>query len=231
MSASRARVELWMPRRICLSVSSAKKRSTWLIQEAEVGVKWMCQRGRLANQSRMSLVLWLPALSMTRWMSRSVHVALDGVEEAAELPGAMAGEALADDLADLHVERGEQRERAMPLVVVGAALGLAGPHRQERLGAVQRLDLALLVDAKHHRAIRRVEIEPDDVAHLLHEQRVGGELEGLGSMRLHPKALQMRWMVEGAWPTAAAMERRLQCVAPGGRVSSYLLAALTKTRR
>lgn len=39
--------------------------------DAEVGVKWMCQRGRLANQSRMSLVLWLPALSMTRWMSRS----------------------------------------------------------------------------------------------------------------------------------------------------------------
>ena len=76
------------------------------------------------------------------------HVALDGVEEAAELPGAMAGEALADDLADLHVERGEQRERAMPLVVVGAALGLAGPHRQERLGAVERLDLALLVDAR-----------------------------------------------------------------------------------
>ena len=76
------------------------------------------------------------------------NVGLDGVEELAELPGAMAGEALADDLADLHVERGEQRERAMPLVVVGAALGLAGPHRQQRLGAVQRLDLALLVDAR-----------------------------------------------------------------------------------
>ena len=35
-----------------------------------------------------------------------------------------------------------------------------------------------------------------------------------------PKARQMRWMVEGAWPTAVAIERRLQCVAPGGRVSS-----------
>ena len=28
------------PRRICLSVSRPNQRSTWLIQEAEVGVKW-----------------------------------------------------------------------------------------------------------------------------------------------------------------------------------------------
>ena len=77
----------------------------------------------------------------------------------------------------------------MPLVVVGAPLGLAGPHRQQRLGAVQRLDLALLVDAQHHRAIRRIEIEPDDVAHLLHEQRIGRELEGLDAMRLQPEGL------------------------------------------
>ena len=75
----------------------------------------------------------------------------------------------------------------MPLVVVGAALGLAGPHRQQRLGAVQRLDLALFVDAEHHGAIRRVEIEPDDVGHLLHEQRVGRKLEGLDAMRLQPE--------------------------------------------
>ena len=29
-------------------------------QEALVGVKWACQRGRLANQSRIALVLWVP---------------------------------------------------------------------------------------------------------------------------------------------------------------------------
>ena len=34
----------------------AKKRSTWSSQEAEVGVWCTCQRGRLANQSRISLV-------------------------------------------------------------------------------------------------------------------------------------------------------------------------------
>jgi hypothetical protein len=31
-----------------------------VIQDAEVGVKCTCQRGRLANQLRISLVLWVP---------------------------------------------------------------------------------------------------------------------------------------------------------------------------
>ena len=38
---------------------SPNQRSTWL-KEALVGVKWACQRGRLANQSRIALVLWVP---------------------------------------------------------------------------------------------------------------------------------------------------------------------------
>ena len=64
-------VDLWAPRLICCSFKRAKKRSTWLIHDADVGVKCLCQRGRLANQSWISLVLWLDALSMTTWMSRS----------------------------------------------------------------------------------------------------------------------------------------------------------------
>jgi len=59
MSRSRAWVERWTPRLICFSVIRAKKRSTWLIHEALVGVKWTCQRGRLASQSRTGLVLWV----------------------------------------------------------------------------------------------------------------------------------------------------------------------------
>jgi len=36
----------------------------------------------------------------------------------------------------------------------------------------------------------------------------------------NPKARQMRWMVSGAQPTALAIARSDQCVAPGGVVSS-----------
>jgi hypothetical protein len=40
-------------------------------------------------------------------------------------------------------------------------------ERQARLRAIQGLDLALLVDGKHQRFIGRIEVETDDVLHLI----------------------------------------------------------------
>jgi hypothetical protein len=59
MSRSRTCVEWRALRLICLSVIKAKKRSIWLIQEAQVGVKSTCQCGRLAGQSRTALASWV----------------------------------------------------------------------------------------------------------------------------------------------------------------------------
>ena len=67
----------------------------------------------------------------------------------------------------------------MPAVVVGASLGAAGEQWQDRGRAVQGLDLGLLVDAEHHRGVRRVQVERDDVANLIDELWVRGELEAL----------------------------------------------------
>ena len=56
----------------------------------------------------------------------------------------------------------------MPLIVMGTSLfGLPRPHRQQRLGTVQRLDLRFLIDAEHQRAIRRVEVKANDVVDLV----------------------------------------------------------------
>ena len=111
------------------------------------------------------------------------HIRLDGVEEAAELGSAVARPAAADDGAGLDVQRGEQRGRAVAPVVVGAPLGLPRAQRQHRLGAVERLDPVLLVGTQHQRALRRAEMEADDVAHLLDKQRIGRELEGPDPVR------------------------------------------------
>jgi hypothetical protein len=53
-------------------------------------------------------------------------ICLDGVEKLAKLQRPMTAEAPADDFADLDVQRGEQGERAVALVVMGSPLGLAG---------------------------------------------------------------------------------------------------------
>ena len=69
------------------------------------------------------------------------HRPFDRVQEAQELLVAMTRHAAADDRAVEHVEGGEQRGRAVALVVVGHRAGLARLERQARLGAVERLDL------------------------------------------------------------------------------------------
>ena len=113
---------------------------------------------------------------------------LDGVEEADELLMAMALHVAADHRAVENVEGGEQRRRAVALVVVGHRAGAALFQRQPRLGAVERLDLALLVDRQHDGVRGRIDVEPDDVAQLVDELWVVGELELAHAMRLQSHA-------------------------------------------
>jgi len=79
------------------------------------------------------------------------HIGLDGAQEREELACAMPPVQLPDDRTRGDVERREQRRGAVAHVVVSAPLGDAGGHRQDRLGAIERLNLALLVHAQHHR--------------------------------------------------------------------------------
>jgi hypothetical protein len=81
-----------------------------------------------------------------------------------------------------HVERGEQR--AVAGIVVRPRRRLPLGHRQRRLGALERLDLALLVDREHHGVLRRVQVQADDVAHLGDEGGVARHLEALDPVRL-----------------------------------------------
>jgi hypothetical protein len=92
---------------------------------------------------------------------------------------------------------GQQRRRAVTLVVVGHRPGPARLHRQARLSAVEDLDLALLVDRADHGVGRRVDIETDDVTELFDEPRVVGELEALHLVRL--KAVEPARCVGRNW--------------------------------
>lgn len=97
--------------------------------------------------------------------------------------------AAAPDLAGCHVQGGKERYGAMAEVVMGMPLSPPEAHRQDRLGALQGLDLALLVHAEDHRVLRRALIKPDHVADLSHKKRIGGEGDGLLPVRLNPEGL------------------------------------------
>src|SRR4029077_15636098 len=73
---------------------------------------------------------------------------------------------------------------AVPLIIVGHGLASPRLQRQSWLGAVEGLDLALLVDRQHNRSGRRIDIEADDVGQLAGEGGVTRALEGTQPLRL-----------------------------------------------
>ncbi len=128
--------------------------------------------------------------------------------------------AYADDRTGQHVQRGEQRGRAVALVVMGHRAVTARLHRQARLRTVQGLNLALLVHAQHDCLVRRVQVQPHDVRQFFDRPTKRFTfrccLNVVTRCGCSPCASQIRWTVERLTPAALAIERQLQCVAPGG---------------
>ncbi len=104
------------------------------------------------------------------------HGRLDLAQKAQELLMPVAGLALGDPLPSGHVQSGKQGGGSVADGVVGDAFHVAKTHGQQGLGAVQSLDLGLLIDAVHHRLVGRIQVQADDVANLFDKERVGGEL-------------------------------------------------------
>ena len=142
----------------------------------------------------------------------------EGVE-ADELLMPMALHAAADDGTFQDIQCGEQRGRAVALVVVGHRAGSAFLHRQAGLGAVERLNLALFVHRQHDRMCRRVDVEADHVLQLVGKLRIVGELELADPVRRETRSWlrQMRCTEETLIPVALAIAAAVQWVAsPGG---------------
>ena len=112
------------------------------------------------------------------------HGGLDAVQKADELLVAMPRHALADHCAVQHIERRKQRRRAVPEVIMGHRPSPPLLHRQARLGAVERLNLRLLVDRQDEAMSRRIEIQPDHVAQFGAKGRVVRQLEPPHPVRL-----------------------------------------------
>ena len=71
-----------------------------------------------------------------------------------------------------HIERSEERRGAVAFVVVRERAAAAPLEWQSGLGAIQRLHLALFIDAQHHGILRWSQLHPDAIRELLQEARV-----------------------------------------------------------
>jgi hypothetical protein len=135
-------------------------------------------------------------------------LSVDLFNEVQKFGGPMPLVAFADDKAGGDVERCEQRGRAMTDIGVSLTFRLTRHHRQDRLFAIERLNLALFIDAQDQRPIGQGQVEPNDVADLVDEQRITRKLEGLRAMRLQPEgSSDPARIVVCENPVAPAMER------------------------
>ena len=136
-------------------------------------MKWNVNRGWLASQRWIEGVLWVETLSNTTWMSRRAGTERSiRIQEPPELLGSVAWGHVRDHLPRRHVQCGVEVGGAVADVVMGPPFGDPGHQREHRSGAVQGLDLGRLIDTQHDRGIRRVQIEPDNIADLVDELRV-----------------------------------------------------------
>ena len=106
------------------------------------------------------------------------------LETPQELDEFLTPVAFADHHTIQDTQRRIQRGRPVPYVVMGLAFGDAGTQRQHGARPVQRLDPTLLIDAKHHGFGGRIQIQPDHVAQLLDQVRVGRQFEAADPVRL-----------------------------------------------
>jgi len=113
------------------------------------------------------------------------NIAADEVEKANPFLVAMLFHAGADDLAAEGIHCGEQRGRAIALVIMGHRLAAALLERQPWLGPVQSLNLAFLIAGENQRVLGWVEIQTNDVFELFLKSFVVGKFE-----TGHPMGLQ-----------------------------------------
>jgi hypothetical protein len=112
---------------------------------------------------------------------------VDRIQEFPKLDRPMSPMALPDHRSGFHIQSGKKGRRTMPAVVMGASFNLPGPHWENGLGAIQRLNLRFLINAQDQSTLRRIEIQPNDIPDLLNKERIRGKLEGFGTVGLQGK--------------------------------------------
>jgi len=117
-------------------------------------------------------------------LERGRRLRSDLLEEPDELLMSMARHTVADDRAVEHAQCREQGRRAVALIIVRHRATAAFLHREARLGAIQGLDLAFLVDAQDEGMRGWVQVQAHHILHFVLEVRVATELEGTDQMGL-----------------------------------------------
>ena len=102
----------------------------------------------------------------------------------------MTGHAFCDDVPFENFDGGEQRRGPVSLVVVRHRPATPFFDGKARLGAIESLNLGLLVDTENEGVRGWVEVEPHHIDHFCDEVGIVTQFEGSHPMRLKAVAVQ-----------------------------------------
>jgi len=105
------------------------------------------------------------------------NLGIDDVQEADELLMSVALHVASDNCPIENIQCGEQGGGSVSLIVVRHGAETPLFHGQTRLGTVEGLDLAFLVDGQDDGMGRRIDVKPNDIAQFAGEVRIVRELE------------------------------------------------------
>src|SRR5258707_15402722 len=107
-------------------------------------------------------------------------------QERHEVPAGVAPHACPKNLSGARVERREERQRAMAVVLEAVSFEATRAERQHGIKAIECLDMGLLVNAKHRCMLRRIEVQADHVGRLRLKVRVVGQHVATNALRFDP---------------------------------------------
>src|SRR5208283_964893 len=90
-----------------------------------------------------------------------------------------------DNLALQITQSGEERDGAVPDIIMGLGPAVTLLQRKGALCALKSLALTLLVATEHQSALGRIQVQPDNVPEFLFKVRIIGDLKSLQPMWLN----------------------------------------------
>ena len=158
------------------------------VEPRTAGGREMQDKARMIGQPGFDVLVVVRPVIVNHQMEVEIawELAIEQAKELEELLVTVASETLPDNPAVKHAHRGEECGRSVALVVVGHRAAPSLLHGQSSLGPVERLNLALFVNAQNDSLIRWIEVQARHIGQLLHEPFVIRELKCLDPVRLEP---------------------------------------------
>src|SRR5262245_9582085 len=190
MRSRKSWVERTLARRKHFRLKIENQISTWLSHEPCAGNQCRVTGGRWAAHQSNTAFLMIARIVHNQMPTAIGVTGAQCAQEVANLQIGMPLVALGEDLPGPHIKGGKEIDRAMADILKFLAFDQARAQGQRGVQALQGLDVGLLIKTENPTVGRGMQIEIENLGHLLLEQRVRAGQEVAQAMGLEHQRCQ-----------------------------------------